>query len=113
MTNEVNVHLPFPMPVAANASECSLLTLVGAIPHAGCPKVIAEKDEPLNRTCAFLLFFAYPVILLFLFFLLLILLDERARGLYCPAQKEIPKSLAPCLAFGVFKRNIVQSKLIF
>ena len=63
MTSEVNVHLPFPMPVAASASECNLLTLVGAIPHAGCPKFIAEKDEPLNRTCAFLLIFAYPVIL--------------------------------------------------
>ena len=58
MINDVNVHLPFPTPVAASASGCSLLTLVGAIPHAWCPKVIAEKDEPLKRTCAFLFVFA-------------------------------------------------------
>ena len=64
MTNEVNVHLPFPIPVAASASVCNLLTLVGAKPQAGCPKVIAENDEPLKRTCAFLLFLAYPFIFL-------------------------------------------------
>ena len=97
MTNEVKVHLPLPMLVAASASDCSFLTLVGAMPQAGCPKVVAEKDDPLYKTCAFLFIFAYPLILLFLFLLVLNLFTESAHGLYLPAVKEMPRSLAPFL----------------
>ena len=95
MTSEVKVHLPVPMLVAARACACSFLTLVGAMPQAGCPNVIAENDDPLNSTCAFLLIFEYPLIVLFLFLVVLNLLTESAQGLCLPAVKEIPKSLAP------------------
>ena len=97
MTNEVNVQRPVPMLVAASACDCSFLTLVGAMPQAGCPNVMAENDDPLNRTCAFLFIFAYPLIVLFLFFVVLNLFTESAHGLCLFAVKEMPRSLAPFL----------------
>ena len=97
MTSEVKVHRPVPMLVAARACACSFLTLVGAMPQAGCPKVFAEKDAPLNSTCAFLFILEYPLMVLSLFSVVLNLLTERAHGLCLPAVNEIPRSLAPFL----------------
>ena len=91
------MHRPVPMLVAASACDCSFRTLVGAMPQAGCPNVLAEREDPLNSTCAFLLIFEYFLIVLSIFLLVLNLLTESAQGLCLPAEKEIPKSLAPDL----------------
>ena len=90
----VNLHLPFPIPVAFAASISSLVMSLMSKPPASCPQVAARKTLPEKSILVLLEILANDRVLDVLGFVLSSLACADLEGFDLPAVYSIPKSLA-------------------
>ncbi len=90
----VNLHLPFPIPVAFAASISSLMMSLMSSPPASCPQLAAVKTLPEKSILVLLEIFGKDSALEVLGFVLRSLACADLDGFDLPAVYSIPRSLA-------------------
>ena len=90
----MNLHLPFPTPVALAASISNLVMSLMSNPPASCPQVAAGKTLPEKRIHVLLEIFAKEIALEVLGLVLSNLAWADLDGSDLPAVYRIPRSLA-------------------